>query len=187
MKRFDKATPAKSPGPPPGDDVWADIIWELGKLALYDRLASERIRKVQEKIRNLDEDAKEALLSYLWREGHGGEATLEGFEGVLGMNQPVKPPKRMKKAKKEKTPLKGPKTPFMHDQLKAFKKFLDDSSGYKGDRSTLYAWAAKCWRTNQRKWDKAKCDGGTEHGYSCSKALADAYKKLTDRHLAALL
>lgn len=183
---------AKSPGPPPWNDVWADIIWELGKLELVNHLVSERSRKVKEQIRNMNESTRKSLLSYLWREGHGGEATLEGFEGVLGLDRPVKPAaarddgRKKEKGKRTPLPLKGPRTPYMVDQLKTFKKFLGGRTGYQGDKSKLGAWAVQCWRENRSKWNKARYADDVMHGYTTEKALADAYRKLTDRQLSQL-
>ena len=81
---------------------------------------------------------------------------------------------------KPKVALMGRKTPYMHDQLRAFHKYLAQH-GYSCNTSSLYAYAHNCWRqkTNQDEWNRAKLAAGTRHGYSCPKALADAYRNLT--------
>lgn len=74
-------------------------------------------------------------------------------------------------------PLMGRKTPFMQKQLKEFNKYLG-RMGYRGDASRLYALARQCWIANQAEWDTAMSASGTRRGYSCPKAMADAYKAL---------
>lgn len=83
---------------------------------------------------------------------------------------------RRKPSRKRGVGGKGPKTEFMKKQLRIFARYLS-GHGCKKDVITLYAHANQCWIDNKIKWDKAKGAIGQKKGYSCSKVLADAYKK----------
>ena len=158
--------------------VWAAVVKEVDSLADSGRVLVGRCRRLKEMIMHIGgcPDKRRELLTYLLREGYDGEPTLEGFEQIL-----VPPPEQKceEKARKRKvkTSLMGPKTLFMQGQLKAFKKYLT-KMGYKGDTSQLYARARGCWIGYQTEWDLAKCAKETKRGYSCPKALADAYRNL---------
>ena len=97
-----------------------------------------------------------------------------------GPTAPRQLPSPQQTSKVTKVALMGRKTPAMHEQLRAFHRYLS-KHGYKGDESRLYAWAGKCWKCakNRDMWNLAKLAGGTERGYSCPKALADAYRHLS--------
>ena len=165
-------------------DVWQDIIWELEVLADRSQMLADRCRRMARWIKDMPrrDERRRELLEYLLREGCGGEPTLEGFERIAGVEQE---PKAVPKRKEGDMPLKGRKTPFMQDQLKAFKKYLG-KVGYDGDASKLYALAEQCWRISRAKWDVAKSAADTRRGYSCPKAMADAYRNLTPAQVAAL-
>ena len=164
-------------------DVWQDIIWELEVFADRHQMLADQSRSMIRWIKHMPrrDERRTELLEYLWREGSGmGEPLFEDFERIASITPKTKP-----KCTAAKLHLKGPKTPFMQEQLKTFRKYLG-KMGYSGDASKLYAWAEKCWSANQTKWDLAKSAVGTRRGYSCSKALADAYRNLKSKQLAVL-
>ena len=107
--------------------------------------------------------------------------------GKLGSTAPRRLPPPSQKPKSQKIALMGRKTPAMHDQLGAFHKYLK-GCGYKGDESRLYSWAERCWnaKCNKDRWNLARFAGGTARGYSCSKAMADAYKHLSKEQKESL-
>lgn len=169
--------------PPPEVGVWRDIVRELERLALAQRMVSDRCHNLVTRIRNLggQTDLGWKLLAYLLQEGRHGEPTLEGFERILNPSPCAALASDAKRAGKKvakKRSLKGPKTPAMQDQLKEFKKYLV-KIGYDDDASKLYALAKSCWRAHKIAWDKAKFDERASRGYSDSKVLADAYRNLS--------
>ena len=170
-------------GPPPEVGVWQDIVGELEKLALAQRMVSDRCHNLVARIRSLGghPDVGWKLLAYLLHEGRGGEPTLEGFERILNPTPCAALASGAKRAGKKaakKRSLKGPKTPAMQDQLKEFKKYLAKMR-YNDDASKLYGLAKGCWRMHKTEWDRAKFDERTSRGYSGSKVLADAYRNLS--------
>jgi hypothetical protein len=111
------------------------------------------------------------------------DARLKEIQGVMPARRGVAGSPRLQlpsPPQKPKIALMGRKTPFMHDQLGVFHRFLEEH-GYTGNESILYAQAERCWK--QKKivdaWNRAKLAEGTQHGYSCPKALADAYRNLS--------
>ena len=170
-------------------DVWEDIVWELGILADRNQMIADRCRNMIRWIEQMPrrDERKIELLEYLRREWHDGEPVFEDFERIAGNASKTMTRQNPSKRKEVKMFLKGRKTPFMQDQLKAFKRYLAKNK-YSGNASMLYAWAEKCWTDSkyQTKWDLAKSASGTKRGYSCSKALADAYRNLTSEQVSVL-
>ena len=84
---------------------------------------------------------------------------------------------RKRKNRSKRSGRKGPKTEFMKQQMLVFKHFLHKHD-YDCNESRLYALAKQCWFENKQKWEKAKSAEGQKKGYSGSKVMADAYKKV---------
>ena len=182
-----------------GHDLLQDIIGEILELARRRKELRERTEKVVDRLGDLfvrDAAFRNQILNYFLVNGLIGEPVFEDVEKIVGGGpRGVRAPAAVGKARETrpfaakgdggKMPLKGPKTPFMQGQLKFFKKYLA-KMGYSGDPSKLYGWAEKCWADKQTKWDLAKSATGTKRGYSCTKALADAYRNLTVAQRAAL-
>ena len=81
---------------------------------------------------------------------------------------------------------KGPKTPFMANQLKMFAEHLKGDPVVKGDNSrTIYCIAKRFWGKHREEFDRAAKLKDNTHGYASPKILADAHKNLTKANAAS--
>lgn len=176
--------------PPDFKDV-KEMVCKVLERALNledESLDKERIKKSLDSLRaaKSEEEVNEALM-HLCKKGDLMAMLAKLTDGVAGVKSGVdscgeklddlKRRKRTqaKKPSTGKKRWKGRKTSFMAKQLRTFKAYLKEIR-FKGEEGKLYGLATSCWSRNQKPWNKAMKSDGDKRGYSCPKALADAYK-----------
>ncbi len=74
---------------------------------------------------------------------------------------------------------KGPKTPYMAEQLKGLAEFTKENPIIDGDSSrNAYCVTKRYWGKHQGEFDHAAKLKGNARGYSSPKVLADAHKNM---------